>query len=185
MIKENYMNAEERMKKALTALQHELMGIRTGRASPSLLEGIKVEYYGSVVPLQQVATIAVPEARMITIQPWEKQTISVIEKAILKSDLGLTPASDGHVVRLPIPPLTEERRKDLVKVVKRMAEESRVAVRNIRRDANAALKEAEKKGEIPEDESHKAQDDIQELTDKYIDLVDESLEKKEQEIMEE
>ena len=185
MIKENYKNTEERMKKALVALQHELMGIRTGRASPSLLEGMKVEYYGSMVPLQQVATIAVPEARMITIQPWEKQMISVIEKTILKSDLGLTPASDGHVIRLPIPSLTEERRKALVKLVKRMAEESRVAVRNIRRDANAALKEVEKKGEISEDESHKAQDNIQELTDTYIDLVDETLEKKEKEIMEE
>lgn len=185
MIKENFKQAEERMKKVLLALQHELMGIRTGRASTALLDGIKVEYYGSVVPLHQVATVAVPEARMITIQPWEKQIIAVIEKAILKSDLGLMPTSDGHIIRLPIPTLTEERRKDLVKVVKRMAEESRVAVRNIRRDANGDLKEAEKEGEISEDESHTAQDEIQELTNKYVELVDETLEEKEKEIMEE
>ena len=185
MIKENYKDTEERMQKALVALQHEFMGIRTGRASTALLDGIRVEYYGSMVPLQQVATIAVPEARLITIQPWEKQMISIVEKAILKSDLGLTPTSNGNSIKLPIPTLTEERRKDLVKVVKRMAEESRVAVRNIRRDANTALKEAEKKGDISEDNSHTAQDDIQELTDKYIELVDETLEQKEKEILEE
>ena len=173
------------MKKALVALQHELMSIRTGRASTALLDGIKVDYYGSMVPLQQAATVAVPEARLITIQPWEKQMISVVEKAILKSDLGLTPASDGNVIRLPIPALTEERRRDLVKVVKRMAEESRVAVRNIRRDANSALKEAEKNGDISEDDSHKAQDDIQELTDKHIELIEETLGQKEKEILEE
>ena len=185
MIKENFREAEDRMKKALTALQHEYMGIRTGRASTALLEGIKVDYYGAMVPLQQVATIAVPEARLITIQPWEKQLVSVIEKAILKSDLGLTPATAGNVIRLPIPSLTEERRKDLVKVVKRMAEESRVAVRNIRRDANAALKEAEKNGDISEDENHKAQDEIQELTNTYITRIDETLALKEKEILEE
>ncbi|MFQ6094352.1 MAG: ribosome recycling factor [bacterium] len=185
MIRENHKRAEERMKKALLALQHELMGIRTGRASTALLDGIKVEYYGSTVPLQQVATVAVPEARLVTIQPWEKQMIAAVEKAILKSDLGLTPTSDGHIIRLPIPPLTEERRKDLVKVVKRMAEESRVGVRNVRRDANVALREAEKKGEISEDESFKAQEDIQELTDRYIELIDERLKEKEKEIMEE
>ena len=185
MVKKNYKSAEERMKKALIALQNEFMRIRTGRASTALLDIIKVDYYGSIVSLQQVATIAIPEARMITIQPWEKKMLSIIEKAILKSDLGLTPASDGNIIRLPIPPLTEERRKDLVKVVKRMAEESRVAVRNIRRDANAALKEAEKEGEISEDESHTAQDDIQELTNTYIESIDDSLAKKEKEILEE
>lgn len=185
MVKENYKKTEERMKKTLLALQHEFMGIRTGRASTSLLDGIKVEYYGSLVPLQQVATIATPEARLITIQPWEKNLIGTIERAILKSDLGLTPASDGHIVRLPIPTLTEERRKDLVKVVKRMAEESRVAVRNIRRDANTELKDAEKKGEISEDEGHKAQEDIQELTNTYIEHIDNALTEKEKEIMEE
>jgi len=185
MIKENYKETEERMKKALTALQHEYLGIRTGRASTALLDGIKVDYYGSMTPLQQVATVAVPEARLITIQPWEKQMISVVEKAILKSDLGLTPACDGNIIRLPIPTLTEERRKELVKIVKRMAEENRVAVRNIRRDANAALKDAAKKSEISEDESHTAQDEIQEMTDKYIELVEETLGHKENEIMEE
>ena len=185
MIKENYKHTEERMKKALIALQHEFLGIRTGRASTALLDGIKVEYYGSMTPLQQVATVATPEARLITIQPWEKKLIGSIEKAILKSDLGLTPASDGNIIRLPIPSLTEERRKDLVRVVKRMAEESRVAVRNIRRDANGALKEAEKKGDISEDESHKAQEEIQELTDDYIEHIDTSLNDKEKEIMEE
>jgi len=185
MIKENFRQSEERMKKALMALQHELTGIRTGRASTALLDGVKVEYYGAMVPLHQLATVATPEARLITIQPWEKQSTAAIEKAILKSDLGLTPTNDGHIIRLPIPPLTEERRKDLVKVVRRMAEESRVEVRNIRRDANGALKEAEKKGEISEDESHKAQHDIQELTDRYVEHIDETLGKKEKEIMEE
>jgi ribosome recycling factor len=173
------------MKKALLTLQQEFAGVRTGRASAGLLDGIKVEYYGAMVPLHQVATITVPEARLMTIQPWEKQLLSSIEKAILKSDLGLTPVNDGHFIRLPIPTLTEERRRDLVKVVKRMAEENRVAVRNIRRDSNAALKEAEKKGDISEDDSHKSQEDIQELTNKYIELIDEVLTKKEKEIMEE
>ncbi|UCE17346.1 MAG: ribosome recycling factor [Gemmatimonadota bacterium] len=185
MIKENFKNTEERMKKTLLALEHEFMGVRTGRASTSLLDGIKVEYYGSMVPLQQVATVATPEARLITIQPWEKNLIGPIEKAILKSDLGLTPTSDGHIIRLPFPTLTEERRKDLVKVVKRFAEESRVAVRNIRRDANAELKNAEKKGEISEDESHTAQEEVQELTNIYIEHIDNALSDKEKEIMEE
>jgi ribosome recycling factor len=184
MLKENYKSTEERMKKALAALQHECAGIRTGRASTTLLEGIKAEYYGSLVPLHQIATIAIPDARMLTIQPWEKQMLPVIEKAILKSDLGLTPANDGHLIRLPIPTLTEERRKELVKVVKRMTEESRVAVRNIRRDSNAALKEAERKGDISEDEAHKAQEEIQKLTDVYIEHLDAALLAKEKEILE-
>ena len=181
MIKENRKQAEERMKKALAALQYELMGIRTGRASTALLDGIKVEYYGSMVPLQQVATVSVPEARLIAIQPWEKYVRPVIEKANQKSDLGLTPTSDGNIIRLPVPPLTEERRRDLVKIVKRLAEEGRVAVRNIRRDANAALKETEKKGEISKDQAHKAQEEIQELTDHYIERIDETLVEKENE----
>lgn len=184
MIREIQNQAEERMKKAIENLRYELNKIRTGKASPAILDGIKVNYYGSVVPLKQVANISVPEIRLITVQPWDKSMINEIEKAIQKSDLGLTPMSDGHIIRLPIPPLTEERRLNLVKQAKKLGEEIKVSIRNARRDANESLKKGEKDGDISEDDSHRAQDKIQEMTDNYIKKVDEILKVKEQEIME-
>lgn len=179
-----YADTEENMGKALEAMRKEFASIRTGKATPSLLDGIKVDYYGTMTPLSQVANIAVPDARLLVIQPWEKKLIPEIVKAIQKSDLGLNPQSDPNVVRLPIPPLTEERRKDLVKVVKKVAEEGKVAIRNVRRDSNDALKKAEKDKEISEDESRKGQDRVQEITDDHIEKIEEMLKKKEQEIME-
>jgi ribosome recycling factor len=177
-------NSEDHMSKSIENLKRELMGIRTGKANPGLLDNIKVMYYGQNVPLKQVASIAVPEARLITVQPWEKTLVPEIEKAIQGSELGLNPQSDGTLIRLPIPPLTEERRKDLVKLVKRVGEETRVAVRNIRRDANDSLKKLEKSHEISEDELHTRQDDVQKLTDRYVVLVDEVIAAKEKEILE-
>ncbi len=179
-----YADTEERMGKALEAIRKEFASIRTGKASPSLLDGIVVDYYGTMTPLSQVANIAVPDARLLVVQPWEKKLIPEIVKAIQKSDLGLNPQSDPNVVRLPIPPLTEERRKDLVKVVKKVAEEGKVAIRSIRRDSNDAFKKAEKDKDISEDESRKGQERVQEITDERIEKIEEMLEKKEQEIME-
>jgi ribosome recycling factor len=179
-----YADTEERMGKALEAIRKEFASIRTGKASPSLLDGIVVDYYGTMTPLSQVANIAVPDARLLVVQPWEKKLIPEIVKAIQKSDLGLNPQSDPNVVRLPIPPLTEERRKDLVKVVKKVAEEGKVAIRSIRRDSNDAFKRAEKDKDISEDESRKGQERVQEITDERIEKIEEMLEKKEQEIME-
>lgn len=184
MDKKIFLEAEEHMKKSLESLRAEFAGIRTGKATPSLLDTIRVNAYGAQVPLNQVASVTSPEARLLLIQPWDKSLIGEIEKAIQKSDLGLNPSSDGHVLRLPIPPLTEERRKDLVKVTKKMAEESRVAMRNIRRDANEAIKKLLKEGKVSEDEDKQAHDQTQKLTDRYITLVDELLAKKEKEIME-
>ncbi len=184
MIKEVMSDAKERMEKTVEAIRHEMATVRTGRASPSLLDGIRVNYYGSPVPISHVANIGIPEPRLIVIQPWDKTVLPEVEKAILASKLGLTPSNDGHVIRLPIPELTEERRKDLVRLVRKLAEDGRVAVRNIRRDGNETLKEFEKESEISEDNSHRAQKEIQELTDKFIEEIDDILEKKEQEIME-
>ncbi len=184
MLKETYGKTEEKMEKAVEAVRGELLRIRTGRATPSLLDGVKVECYGSTVPLNQVASIGVPEPRTILIQPWDKSILEEAEKAILKSDLGLTPSNDGNVIRLSVPPLTEERRRDLVKLVKRLAEEGRVAIRNVRREANERVKEQEKEGRVSEDEGKRAQKKIQELTDSYIEKVDAVLEDKEEEIME-
>jgi ribosome recycling factor len=184
MVKELFIETERKMKKALEASQHELALIRTAKATTSLLDGIKVDYYGTKVPLNQVAALSVPEARLLVVQPWEKNMVKEIEKALLASDLGLTPNSDGTVIRLPIPPLTEERRKELVKVVHRLAEEGRVAVRNVRRDAIEELRKAEKDGNLPQDDSKKAQDHVQELTDTYVNKVNEIMEAKEKEIME-
>ena len=172
------------MKKALEALRKEYSTLRAGRATPALLDKITVDYYGTPTPVNQVANISVPEPRMIVIQPWEKTMLSPIEKAILKSDLGLTPNSDGSVLRLSIPQLTQQRRTELVKVVHKKAEESRVAVRNLRRDANDAIKKLEKEKTISEDETKKAQEDIQKLTDKFIKEVDQIMAVKEKEIME-
>jgi ribosome recycling factor len=179
-----YRDAENRMKKSLEHLHHELSRIRTGRATPALLDVVKIDYYGSMVPLNQASSITAPEPRLLVIQPWEKRLIGEIEKAILQSDLGLNPTNDGNVVRVPIPELSEERRRDLLKLVKKFCEETRVAVRNIRRDANDHIKNLEKDHEISEDESHKVQDDVQKLTDEYVGKVDEHYNSKEKEILE-
>jgi len=176
--------AEDRMKKTLAAFRRELATIRTGKATTALLDGIKVDAYGQAMPLNQVASISVPEPRLILVQPWDRTIISEVEKALQKSNTGLVPNTDKNVIRLPVPPLTEERRVELVKVVKKHAEESRVSVRNIRRDSNEHLKKAQKDGDISEDDSHKAMDKVQELTDKYIEEIDKVLGEKEKEIME-
>lgn len=183
-IKEIQHDAEVRMEKAVESTRHELATIRTGKASPALLDTIKVSYYGSMVPIKQVAGINTPEARLLTIQPWDKSLIGEIEKAILKSDLGLTPVNDGLTIRLPIPVLTEERRKDLVRLCHKLVEEGRVAIRNVRRDANERLKKLEKDHQISEDEYHTAVEQVQKTTDKFISQIDEILKKKEEEIME-
>ena len=174
----------ERMDGAIDALKKDFGSVRTGRASLALLEGVAVDYYGTLTPLQQIASLSIPESRQITIQPWEQRLISEIEKAIMKSDLGLTPSNDGRIIRITIPPLTEERRKQLVKVVKKRAEEAKVAIRNIRRDSNEELKKLEKEKHLSEDDAKKSHDEIQKLTDSYIVKVDEVLKHKENEIME-
>ncbi|MEW6215048.1 MAG: ribosome recycling factor [Nitrospirota bacterium] len=174
----------ERMAGAIEALKKEFASIRTGRASLALLDGIIVNYYGTLTPLQQLASLSIPESRQIAIQPWEQKIIPDIEKAIMKSDLGLTPVNDGRIIRLNIPPLTEERRKQLLKVVKKKAEEARIAIRNIRRDANEELKKLEKENHLSEDDVKRSQDEIQKVTDSYIAKVDEILGHKEKEIME-
>lgn len=175
---------EEKMEKTVASLRAELMTIRTGRASPALLDRIRVDAYGSVMPLNQMATIAVPEPRLLTIRPWDTSVIGAIEKAILKSDLGLTPSTDGKIIRLPIPSLTDERRRDLAKIVSRRVEEARVAIRNLRRDGLKDLGDLQKGKDISEDDFYKAKDDLQKLTDDYIAKVDEIGEQKQAEIME-
>jgi ribosome recycling factor len=177
-------DAEHRMRKSVENIQSEFNKIRTGRATPALLDSVKVEYYGAVVPLSQASTISIPEPRLIAIQPWDKSMIAEIEKAILKSDLGLTPSNDGTFVRLPIPKLSEERRNDLVKLVKKFAEEGRIAVRNVRRDANDHLKKLQKNHEISEDELSIELDETQETTNQYIKEIDEILARKEKEVLE-
>ena len=184
MIKEIHNSHEERMKKAIEALRRELATLRAGRATPALLDKITVDYYGAPTPISQVANISVPEPRMITIQAWEKPMIAQIEKAILKSDLGLTPNSDGVIIRLNIPQLTQQRRIELVKMVHKKAEENRIVIRNVRRDANDLVKKLEKEKSISEDEAKRAQDDMQKLTDKYIKDVDTIMSAKEKEILE-
>src|SRR5687767_7310448 len=184
MIQDISNDAEEGMKKAIDAFKRDLAKIRTGRASTSMLDGIRVDYYGTPTPVNQVATITVVDARLISIKPWEKNMIPVIDKAIRASDLGLNPVPDSDLVRLPIPPLTQERRKDLAKVVKKQTEEARVAVRAARRDAMDMIKDAEKDKQISEDERKKGETKVQELTDKYIASVDDIAKAKEKEIME-
>ena len=176
--------AEEKMKKTLTALDEEFNTLRTGRASSALFDKVRVEYYGNATPLNQVATISVPEARLVVIQPWDKAVIGEIEKAIQKSELSLNPSNDGKVIRISIPPLTEERRREYVKLAKSMAEQSRVSVRNVRRDANDELKKAEKDGEISEDDLKRAEDDVQKITDTYIEEINKRVDEKEKEILE-
>ena len=177
------LDAEDRMEKAMNALEREFAKLRTGRASTSLVDGIKADYYGAPTPISQMASVAVPDSRTITIQPWDKGGIAVVEKAILKSDLGLTPVNDGKIIRISIPPLTEERRKELVKVSRKYGEEAKVAVRNVRRDANDSLKKLEKDKTITEDEQKKAEADVQKLTDKFVGEVDKKCAVKEKEIM--
>jgi len=184
VIKEVLHEIEEKMKKSIASLEKELGGLRAGRATPALLDKITVEYYGVPSPIHQVASVSIPEPRTILIQPWDKSLIKQIEKAILKSDLGIMPMSDGIVIRLTIPPLTQERRSELVKVARKKAEEGRIAVRNLRRDGNDMVKALEKGGDISEDHAKKGQDDVQKLTDRYIKEADEVLAAKEAEIME-
>ncbi len=184
MINDILTSREEKMKKTLEALKREFASLRAGRATPALLDRVTVDYYGTPTPVNQVAKISVPEPRMIVIQPWEKTMMKELEKAIMKSDLGLTPNSDGAAIRLTIPQLTKERREELKKTVNKKAEEAKVALRNLRRDANEAIKKLEKGKEITEDESKKGQDDMQKLIDKYVKLVDTAKAGKEKEIME-
>src|SRR2546427_7133597 len=176
--------ATDKMEGQVEHLRHEFTGLRTGRASVALLDQVKVDYYGTPTPLKQIATLATPESRLITVQPFERTLMKDIEKAILASGLGLTPTNDGKLIRLPIPPLTEERRKELVKLAKKIAEEVRVHIRNIRRDVLEEIKKAQKASQMTEDEAKKAHDELQKLTDSYITKVDETLKKKEAEITE-
>ncbi|GFN31861.1 ribosome recycling factor [Paenibacillus xylaniclasticus] len=176
-------DAEERMEKAIGALRRDLSTLRAGRATPALLDRIQVEYYGAMTPVNQLANINTPDSRTLLLQPWDKSSVSSIEKAIMKSDLGLTPSNDGSTIRLSIPPLTEERRSELVKLTKKYGEEAKVAIRNIRRDANDDIKKLEKTS-ISEDESRRHQDDIQKMTDRFVAEVEKVLSAKEKEIME-
>jgi ribosome recycling factor len=184
MINDITTDAEDGMKKAVDSFKRDLQKIRTGRANTSMLDGIKVDYYGTPTPVNQVATVQVVDARLITVKPWEKNMIAVIDKAIRASDLGINPVADSELVRLPIPPLTQERRKELAKAVGKQTEEAKVAVRSARRDAMDMIKDAEKDKQITEDERKKGEIKVQELTDKYIGQVDEIAKAKEKEIME-
>lgn len=184
MIESIYEETKERMGKSITALNNELKRVRTGRASVSLLDSIRVDYYGTQTLLNQMASLSVPESRLIMIQPWDVSVIKDIEKAILKSDLGLTPSNDGKIIRISIPPLTEERRKEIVKIVQKMSEEHKVAIRNIRRDSNELLKGLKKDGDISEDDAFKAQEQVQKITDEHIKLIDDIYKEKEKEILE-
>jgi ribosome recycling factor len=177
-------DVDNKMDKTIEALKAEFSALRTSRATPALVENIKVEYYGSVMPLKQIASISIPESRMILVQPWDTKAISAIEKAFLKSELGITPNNDGKVIRLILPSLTEERRRELVRLAKKIAEESKIAVRNVRRDANEDIKRLEKESKITEDERFKAQEDIQHVTDEHIKKIEHILEIKEKEILE-
>jgi len=184
MIEEVLSEAKVRMVKSIEVLQRDLAGIRTGRATPMILDNIKIDYYGTQTPLKQIATISAPEARLLIIQPWDKASLGDITKAIQKSDLGLNPGSDGHVIRLPIPPLSEERRKELVKSVHRRAEEGKVALRNIRRDSLEMIRDLEKEKEISQDEQKRAQNKLQEITDSFIAQTDQIAKDKESELLE-
>ncbi|MDP2798484.1 MAG: ribosome recycling factor [Deltaproteobacteria bacterium] len=174
---------KSKMEKTIEVFKHDLARMRTGRASVSLFDGIKVDYYGSMLPLNQVASLTVPEPRLITIQPWDTNALANIERAILKSELGLTPANDGKIIRIAIPPLTEERRKEIVKLVKKITEEYRVILRNIRRDANEELKDLKKEKVISEDESFAVQEEVQKITDNYIKKAEQLYAEKEKEIL--
>ncbi|HEX8065166.1 MAG TPA: ribosome recycling factor [Thermoleophilaceae bacterium] len=184
IIGEFLADAGERMKKSVDSTRHEFATVRTGRASPHLLDRIEVDYYGTKTPLKQLAGISAPEARLLSITPYDKSSIKSIEKAILESDVGLTPSNDGNLIRLTIPELTEERRKDLVKVVRRIAEDGRVAIRNVRRDVMHDLRELKEAGEVGQDDEHRAEQELQKLTDQRVHELDEALASKEKEILE-
>ncbi|RQD63129.1 MAG: ribosome recycling factor [Desulfonatronovibrio sp. MSAO_Bac4] len=177
-------DCQNKMSKAIQSLEKEFSKLRTGRASTGLLEDVMVDYYGTMTPLNQLASISIPDSRSISIQPWDRNAFSSVEKAIMKSDLGLNPVNDGKVIRINIPPLTEERRKDLVKLAKKYSEDTKVAIRNIRRDANDTLKKMKNNKELTEDEMHKGQDEVQKSTDTFVENADQVLEVKEKEIME-
>lgn len=184
MLKDLLKTTEEHMRGVIEATKREFVAVRTGRANPAILDRVVVDYYGVPTPLNQVGNVLAPEPRLLVIQPWEKKMLGAIEKAILKSDLGLVPNNDGNMIRISIPPLTAERRQDLVKLVRKEAEEKRVAIRNLRREANEKVKAMQKAGEVTEDQEKKALDDIQKLTDKYIEEIDKLLAAKEREITE-
>lgn len=184
MLNDVYEDAQDRMQKALETLERDYKRLRTGRASVALVDGLRVEYYGASTPLSQLATLTIPDPRTIMIQPWDNTVIGEVEKAILKSELGLTPMNDGKVVRIGIPPLTAERRRDLVKLIRKMAEETKVAVRNIRRDAIEMIKDLKKEKEISEDQQFRAQEEAQKITDDFIKKVDAAFGLKEKEILE-
>lgn len=184
MVQDVYSQSEEKMKKAVIAVKSEFSGVRTGRASASLFDRITVDYYGTKTPLKQIASISTPEAQLAIIQPWDKSAISAIEKAIMSSDLGVMPSNDGNVIRVPFPPLSEERRKDFVKLIKKMAEEGKVAIRNVRHTARDDLEELEDEKLISEDERKRAEKKIDELTEKYVKEIDAVLQHKEKEVME-
>ena len=184
MIESIYQETKDNMGKSIDALKNEFNRVRTGRASLTILDGIRVDYYGTLTPLNQMANLSVPESRLITIQPWDISVIKEVEKAILKSDLGLTPSNDGKIIRISIPPLTEERRKELVKVINKISEDHKIAVRNIRRDSNELLKGLKKDGDISEDDAFNAQDQVQKITDEHIKLIDDVNKEKEKEILE-
>ena len=184
MIDETIGDADQRMGKAVEALQRELATIRTGRANPGLVEHLRVDYYGTPTPLQQLATVMAPEARLLTIQPYDKGSLGTIEKAIQKSDLGLNPSNDGAIIRLVIPQLTEERRRELVRIVHKKVEDGRVAIRNVRRDAHEMLRDLQREKEISEDDEHRAQDQLQKVTDRFVGEADTVGEEKEEELLE-
>ncbi|MBF0099510.1 MAG: ribosome recycling factor [Desulfobacterales bacterium] len=184
MIDEIQEEAKDKMAKTISTLKSELLKLRTGRASISLFDGVKVDYYGTLTPLSQIASLAIPESRTITIKPWDTSIIKEIEKAILKANLGLTPSNDGKMIRVSIPPLTEQRRKEIVKIVNKTCEDHKVAIRNLRRDANEMLKNLKKDGDISEDSQFKSQEEIQKLTDRNIKQVDDICKEKEKEILE-
>lgn len=184
MLDDVYHDMDHKMERSLAALRKELSRIRTGRATLALLEGIDVDYYGTATPLNQMATLAAPESRLLTIQPWDKSQLGLIEKALQRSDLGLTPMNDGKIIRLSIPPLTAERRKDLVKKVKKIGEDAKIALRNVRRDGNETLKDLEKTKDISQDDMRRGQEQVQKITDRFISQVDDVLDAKEHEILE-
>ena len=184
MLEEILLEAEDKMQKAIEVMENRFLNVRAGRANPKILDKVMVEYYGAPTPLNQMASISVPEPRLLVIQPYDKTVITEIEKAILRSDLGITPSNDGSLIRIAVPALTEERRKDLVKNVKKVSEDAKIAVRNVRRDSNDELKKLEKASEITEDELRTFTDDVQKLTDDFIKQIDEITKQKEDEIME-
>lgn len=184
MTGEVIQDARARMQKAVEATRREFAAVRTGRATPALLEHVKVDYYGVPTPVTQLATISVPEPRLLVVQPWDRSVVKAVERAILKSELGLVPSSDGVVIRLPLPPLTEERRRELVRLVRRQAEEGRVAIRNVRREAKELIEQLEEEGEVSEDDARRALEELQKLTDEFIGQLDRLLEAKEKEILE-